>query len=167
MLVSMRISISGRQQQLDSYTLLGFAVPIMLAVAIGLVVHAAARPIAAPVHQETNASGAVTETTPVNQPTAAEIAAANQAILGYCSSDLRQDTSCSLISNSSMTAPGFVETGLQMHGNFAADGSSSQGLALAKGSGTDWAVIWVGQGCIPRDTATQNGVPTSLNICSS
>lgn len=163
----MRASILGRQRQLDNYTLLGLAAPIVLAVAIGLVVHAAARPIAAPVHQETNASGAVTETTPVDQPTAAEIAAANQAILAYCGNDLRQDTSCSLMSNSSMTAPGFVETGLQMHGNFAADGSSSQGLALAKGSGTSWAVIWVGQDCIPRDVATQNSVPSSLNICSS
>ena len=163
----MRVSILGWQRQLDSYTFLGFAAPIVLAVVVGLLIHAAARPIAQPLHQVTNASGAVTDTTPVNQPTAAEVAAANQAILAYCSNDLRQDVSCSLMASSSMTAPGFVEAGLQMHGSFATDGSSSQGLALAKGSGTNWAVIWVGQGCIPRDVATQNDVPTSLNICSS
>jgi hypothetical protein len=154
-------------KRFDPATLVGFLVPVGLAVLIGLIIHAYSQPIGAPVRQETNASGAVTATTPVDPPTEAEIAVANQTILSYCSNDLRKDTSCSLIAGSTVTAPGFIETGLKMSGSFATDGTSAQGVALAKGSGTSWAVVWVGQSCIPKDVATQNSVPGSFKVCSS
>ncbi|HUB93735.1 MAG TPA: hypothetical protein VMB52_04485 [Verrucomicrobiae bacterium] len=155
---------------LDPMVLVGFLVPVALAILIGLVIRANSNPIAAPVAQTTNASGGVTAVTPVNPPSASEIASANQTILAYCDNDLRVNTSCALIPNSTSSAPGFVETGLHMSGSFAAadtGGTSPDGLALAKGSGTSWAVIWVGQNCIPKDVATENAVPSSFNICSS
>jgi len=155
------------EKRFDPVVLVGFLIPVGLAILIGLIIHAYSNPIPEPLRQETNASGAVTATTPVNPPTDAEIAVANQTILNYCSSDLRQDTSCTLIPNSTVTAPGFVETGLKLSGSFATDGASPNGLALAKGSGNSWAVVWVGQSCIPADVATQNAVPSSLKICSS
>jgi hypothetical protein len=154
----------------DPMVLVGFLVPVALAILIGLLIRANSNPIASPLAEATNPSGAVTAVTPVDPPTASEIASATQTILAYCDNDLRVDTSCSIIANSTSTAPGFVETGLQMSGSFAAEGTggtSPDGLALAKGSGTSWAVIWVGQTCIPQDIATQNAVPSSLNICSS
>jgi len=154
-------------KRFDPVTVVGFLIPVALAVLIGLVISARSRPITQPLRQTTDASGSVTATTPVNQPTAAEVSAANQAILNYCSSDLRADTSCALIPDSSSTAPGFVETGLKMSGSFATDGTSPNGLALAKGSGNSWSVVWVGQSCIPKDIAAQNAVPGSLNVCSS
>lgn len=155
------------KKQFDPVTLVGFLIPVGLAVLIGLIIHAYSQPIPAPLRQETSPSGNVTATTPVNPPTNAEIAAANQAILDYCSNDLRKDTGCSLIAGSTLTAPGFVETGLKMSGSFAADGTSAQGLALAKGSGNSWAVVWVGQNCVPTDVASQNSVPGSLKVCAS
>jgi hypothetical protein len=151
----------------DPAVIAGFLIPILVAVAIGLLIRIHSKPIAAPVEQQTNASGAVTSTAPVNPPTAAEVASANQTILNYCSSDLRQDTSCALIANSTVAAPGFVETGVKLSGSFASDGATPDGLALAKGSGTSWSVIWVGQTCIPKDVASQNNVPTTLTICTS
>lgn len=151
----------------DPLTAIGFLIPIALAILIGLIIHAHSKPIQAPVSQTTNPSGGVTATAPVNPPTADEIAAANSAILSYCNNDLRQDTSCALVANSDKTAPGLVESGLNMSGHFASDGNSSQGLALAKGSGTSWSVVWVGQNCIPKDVANQNSVPGSLNVCSN
>jgi hypothetical protein len=154
-------------KRFDPTILVGFLIPIGLAILVGLIIHTYSQPIAAPVRQETNPSGAVTATTPVNPPTDAEVAAANEAILNYCSSDLRKDTSCSLIAGNTVTAPGFVETGLKLSGSFATDGASPNGLALAKGSGNSWAVVWVGQSCIPADVAAQNSVPTSLKVCSS
>jgi hypothetical protein len=147
----------------------GFLIPVAIAILIGLVIRANSNPIQAPVAQTTNASGGVTADTPVNPPTANEIATANQTILSYCSNDLRVDTSCALLPNSTTIAPGFVETGLKMSGTFAdADtgGTSPNGLALAKGSGNSWAVIWVGQTCIPPDVATENSVPSAFTICS-
>ena len=153
------------KKRFDPATALGFVIPILLAVLIGLLIRAHSNPIQAPVTETTNASGGVTATAPANPPTASEIASANQAILNYCNNDLRQDTSCQLLSNT-MSAPGFVETGLKMSGSFAADGASPDGLALAKGSGTSWSVVWVGQSCIPQDVANQNAVPTSLNVCA-
>jgi len=154
---------------LDPLVLAGFLIPVALAVAVGLLIRTHSNPIPSPVSQTTNASGNVTAVTPVNLPTASEINSANQAILNYCDNDLRVNTSCSLIANSTVTAPGLVETGLKMSGSFAtegAGGSSPEGLALAKGSGTSWAVIWVGQTCVPKDIATQYSVPSSLNTCS-
>jgi hypothetical protein len=155
------------RERVDPITLLGFTIPILLAVLIGMLIRAHSNPITAPLKQTTNATGTVTSTTPVNPPTADEVAAANQAILNYCSSDLRQDTSCQLIPNSTATVPGFVETGVKMSGSFANDGATPNGLALAKGSGTSWSVVWVGQNCIPQDVASQNAVPKSLTVCSS
>jgi len=149
----------------DPLVVVGFLIPIALAVLIGLVVHAHSKPIQAPVAQTTNASGGVTSTAPANPPTPDEVNAANAAILSYCSNDLRQDTTCSLVAGSDKTAPGFVESGLKMSGHFATDGTSSEGLALAKGSGSTWSVIWVGQNCVPGDVASQNAVPSSLNVC--
>jgi len=148
-------------------TVVGFLLPIALATLIGLAIYAHSKPIQSAVTQTTDPSGGVTATAPAEPPTAAEVATADQAILGYCDNDLRQDTSCTLVPNSNVTAPGFVESGLKLSGTFATDGASPVGLALAKGSGTSWSVIWVGQTCIPQDTATQNAVPSSLNICSS
>jgi len=163
-------SLFSTKKPFDPMTLIGFLMSIGLAVLIGMAIYAHSKPIQIPVTQTTNASGAVTSTAPVNPPTAAEVAAANAAILSYCQNDLRQDTSCALIANSDQTAPGFVESGLKMSGTFASsatDGTSPVGLALAKGSGATWSVVWVGQNCIPPDTASQNEVPSSLNICSS
>lgn len=160
-------SLAGTAKHFDPMVFVGFLLPVALAVLIGLAIHAHSRPISAPVTQTTNSSGGVTATAPANLPTTGEISAANSAILTYCSNDLRSDTSCSLVANSNKTAPGFVESGLQMTGHFATDGNSSQGLALAKGSGGTWTVVWVGQNCIPQDIASQNAVPSSLNICSS
>ena len=161
------ITAFAAKKSSDPLAVLGFLIPIALAVLIGLAIHAHSRPIQAPVAQTTNPSGGVTSTAPADPPTADEISAANTAILSYCSNDLRQDTSCALVPNSVKTAPGFVESGLQMSGHFATDGTSSQGLALAKGSGGSWSVVWVGQNCIPADMASQNAVPSSLNVCSS
>lgn len=152
---------------MDPAVIIGFLIPIGLAVLIGLAIQAHSKPIQDPLSQTTNASGGVTATAPVNPPTAAEVSAADAAILTYCSNDLRQDTSCLLVPNSNATAPGFVEAGLKMSGQFATDGNSSAGLALAKGGGNTWSVVWVGQNCIPQDVATQNNVPSSLSICSS
>lgn len=148
----------------DPATLVGFAIPFLLAALIATAFHIHT---AVQKHNQTASSqnGQTVATGPL--PTADEISNANNTILSYCSSDLRQDTSCALVPNSDVTAPGFVETGLQMSGSFADDGSSSQGLALAKGSGANWEVVWVGQNCIPQDVATKNQVPASLNICSS
>ncbi len=154
-------------KRFDPITVVGFLIPISLAILIGLIISMRSQPIAQPVQQTTDASGTVTATAPVNPPTAAEVSAANQAILNYCTSDLRANTSCALTPGSTSTAPGFVETGLKLSGTFAADGASPNGLALARGSDNSWAVIWVGQNCIPRDVATQNAVPASLNVCSS
>ncbi|HUB93847.1 MAG TPA: hypothetical protein VMB52_05075 [Verrucomicrobiae bacterium] len=160
-------NLFNKGKHFDPATLVGFMIPIAFATLVGALIYAHANPIKAPVAQQTNASGSVTATTPVDPPTATEIATANQIILSYCSSDLRADTSCALVGNSTTTAPGFVETGLKMNGTFATDGASTNGLALAKGSGSSWAVVWVGQGCIPQDIATEYAVPSSLNICAS
>lgn len=155
------------RKNLDPMTIVGFLLPIILAVLVGLAIRAHSRPIQSPLTQNTNPSGSVTSTAPVNPPSADEIAAADNAILAYCRNDLRQDTSCGLVANSNKIAPGFVESGLKMNGHFAADGSSSEGLALAKGSGSAWSVIWVGQSCVPQDVANQYAVPSNLNVCSS
>lgn len=159
--------VSIAKKGFDSAVIAGFLLPALVAVLIGLAIRAHSRPIQTPMAQTTDSSGSVTATAPVNLPTAAEIAAANAAVLAYCENDLRQDTSCALVLGTDTTAPGFVEAGLKLDGHFATDGNSSQGLALAKGSGDSWVVIWVGQSCIPPDVATQNSVPSSLNICSS
>jgi hypothetical protein len=151
----------------DPMVLVGFLIPLAAATLIGLAIYSHSKPIQSPVTQTTNASGGVTSTAPVNAPTLSDIAAANTAILSYCQNDLRQDTTCVLVPDSNATAPGFVESGLKMSGAFAADGSSPIGLALAKESGTSWSVIWVGQSCVPTDVATENGVPSSMNVCSS
>lgn len=148
----------------DPATLIGFALPFLLAVIVATLFHmhtSVQKHHQATTEQSTQAQ----QTGPL--PSADEVTAANNTILSYCSSDLRQDTSCSLMPGSDVTAPGFVEAGLQMSGSFANDGSSSQGLALAKGSGTNWDVVWVGQNCIPPDVAAKNKVPATLNICSS
>jgi hypothetical protein len=157
----------GIEKKFDPVTVVGFLIPVLLAILIGVAIRAHSRPIQAPLTQTTNFSGGVTSTAPVNPPTADEVAAANDAILAYCRNDLRQDTSCGLVANSNKTAPGFVVSGLQMNGHFASDGNSSQGIALAKGSGSTWSVIWVGQSCIPQDVANQYAVPGSLGVCSS
>ena len=151
-------------------TLVGFLIPIGFATLIGLAIYAHSKPISLPESQTTNASGGVTSTAPINPPTAAEVATANAVILAYCQNDLRQDTSCALIPNSNATAPGFVESGLKMSGTFAAadtEGAAPEGMALAKGSGSSWSVVWVGQSCIPSDIASENGVPSSMDVCSS
>ncbi|HSX31381.1 MAG TPA: hypothetical protein VLE99_05685 [Candidatus Saccharimonadales bacterium] len=144
---------------------LGFVVPFALAVLIGLLLRP--HPVSMPSNATSTTSQTSSAATSGSQPTAAEVSAANAAILTYCRSDLRADTSCSLIPNSSITAPGFVKTDLSMTGQFATDGSSSRGSALAKGAGNAWSVIWVGQGCIPKNVATGNNVPASLNVCTS
>ena len=154
-------------KKFDPVVVIGFLIPVFLAALIGLAIRAHSRPIQSPLTQTTNFSGGVTSTAPANPPTADEIAAANAAILAYCRNDLRQDTSCGLVANSNKTAPGFVVSGLQMSGHFASDGSSAEGMALAKGSGSTWSVVWVGQNCIPLDIANQYAVPSSLNVCSS
>jgi len=154
-------------KRFDPMTIVGFLVPIALATLTGLAIYAHSRPIQSAITQTTDPSGGVTATTPVNPPTAAEVAVADQTILAYCDNDLRQDTSCAITPNSNVTAPGFVESGLKLSGTFATDGASPTGLALAKGSNTSWTVVWIGQSCIPQDVATENAVPSSLNICSS
>jgi hypothetical protein len=159
-----------KQGRFDPMVVVGFLIPVAIAVLIGIAIYAHSQPITIPESQTTNASGGVTSTSPANPPSAADIAAADAAILMYCQNDLRQDTSCALISNSNSTAPGFVESGLKMSGSFAAsdtEGAAPQGLALAKEDGTSWDVIWVGQTCIPNNVASENGVPSSLNICSN
>jgi hypothetical protein len=157
----------GSTKKLDPVTIIGFLIPVLLAVLIGIAVRAHSRPIQAPLTQTTNFSGGVTSTAPANPPSTDEIASANAAILAYCRNDLRQDTSCGLVANSNKTAPGFVVSGVQMNGHFASDGNSSEGMALAKGSGSTWSVVWVGQNCIPQDIANQYAVPSYLNVCSS
>jgi hypothetical protein len=155
------------KKSFDPMTIVGFLLPIVFAMLIGFAIRAHSRPIQSPLAQNTNPSGGVTSTAPVNPPSSDEVAAADNAILSYCRNDLRQDTSCGLIANSNKTAPGFVESGVQMSGHFAADGSSAEGLALAKGSGSTWSVIWVGQNCLPQDIANQYAVPDTLSVCSS
>lgn len=144
---------------------MGFCIPLMAALLIGLSVYT-------PTKSATIGSGTSGN---VNQPTdngvgllpnPTEINAANNIILAYCSKDLRQDTSCELAPNSNQTAHGFIEVGLNMKGSFATDGSASQGLALAQGSGEEWNVVWVGQNCIPRNIVTKYNVPNTLKGCS-
>jgi len=146
---------------------IGFLAPLVLALLIGLVLshHKPAQTLS----QKSSQTAVVSsDAAPVGtQPTDSDIEAANAAVLAYCSSDLRQDTSCALIPGSDVAAPGFVETGLKESGQFDPNGATNQGLGLAKQSGSSWSVIWVGQGCIPKDVAAQNNVPGSLNICAS
>jgi len=161
---------TNTKKRFDRLTVLGFLIPILLAVAVGLLIRANSQPVPIPETQTTNASGGVTSQTPANPPSAAEVANANQTILNYCDNDLRADTSCEIIPNTDQTAPGFVETGLKMSGSFAAadtGGTTPVGSALAKGSGDSWSVIWVGQGCIPTDVASQNAVPSSFDVCAA
>jgi hypothetical protein len=163
-------NLLAKRGRFDPMIAVGFLLPIAFATLIGLAIYAHSKPIQMPESQTTNASGGVTATAPVSTPTATQVAAANAAILSYCENDLRQDTSCALIPNSDTTAPGFVESGLRMTGSFATsdtEGASPVGLALAKASGSSWSVVWVGQNCIPSDVASENAVPSSLNICSS
>jgi len=163
-------SLLGKRGRFDPMSIIGFLLPMALAILIGFAIYAHSKPIQMPESQTTNASGGVTSTSPVNTPTAAQVSAANDAILSYCENDLRQDTSCALVPNSDSIAPGFVESGLKMTGTFATSdtqGASPAGLALAKENGDSWVVIWVGQNCIPKNVASENGVPSSLNICSS
>src|SRR5882762_7584071 len=90
------------QKRFDVVTLLGFLVPFALAVLIGILIHTHSKPIPAPLTQTTNPSGGVTATAPASPPSASEIVTANAAILAYCSSDLRQDTSCALVDRKSV-----------------------------------------------------------------
>jgi len=154
-----------RDKVFDTATPVGFLLPFLVAALIGWAIYAHSKPVAAPLNQETAPSGKVTVTTPALPPTAEEVDAADAAILAYCTSDLRADTGCSLVADSNQTAPGFVLSGLHMTGQFAVDGAGTDGLALAKGSGSSWHVVWVGQQCIPQEIATQNRVPAALTIC--
>jgi hypothetical protein len=158
---------TAKYKRFDPIVVLGFLLPICVAVLIGMAIYSHSRPIQAPITETTDSSGGVTSTAPANPPTAAEITNATAAILSYCQNDLRQDTSCTLVANSNKTAPGYVESGLTMSGQFASDGNSSAGIAIAKGSGSNWTVIWVGQNCVPKDTASQDGIPITLSVCST
>jgi len=157
-----------RQNSFSRVTLIGFLLPLVLALLIGglLSHHKPAKAVNSNNTRDTtvvssNAAPAGT------QPTDSDIAAANAALLAYCSNDLRQGTSCSLINGSDVAVPGFVEVGISETGQFDPNGASNKGLGLAKQDGASWSVIWVGQDCIPKDVATQNAVPAALNICAS
>lgn len=148
----------------------GFLLPLLLAILIGLLVHGhQAQPT--PARTQTAVSAETPSSTPTAPatapPSAEEIAAANAAILAYCKNDLRQGTDCTLIDNSNVAAPGFVKSGVRMSGYFEGRNTSTDGAAVAKGSGNNWSVIWVGQGCVPTDIATKYAVPGSLGICGA
>jgi len=145
--------------------------PLVLAVVVGTLLHLTIKPLREPA--TIGASTAIISTgsaTPnasstSQLPSAADIESANNAILAYCRNDLRQGTNCTLISNSSVTAPGFVESGVRMSGYFEGHTSSTDGVALAKGGGGSWSVLWVGQGCIPKSIASSNDVTQPLQVC--
>lgn len=142
--------------------------PLILAAFVGLVLHRTIKPISSPTPVGTDAAaiGTLSTTPATNQlPSAAGIESANTAILNYCRNDLRQGTNCTLLPSTDVTAPGFVESGVRMSGYFEGAHSSTDGLALAKGSGGSWLVIWVGQNCIPKDVAATNGVTQPLQVC--
>lgn len=156
-------------------TIIGFIVPFACVAVIGLAlrIHTSITRKTSPVQSGTanttkpaNASAGATPTIGV-QPSAADVAAANAAILAYCTSDLRQDSYCSLIANSNIAAPGFVASQITETGSFADGVTSSQGTALAKASGATWSVVWVGQGCVPQNVAKQYSVPNAFTICAS
>lgn len=148
----------------DKWTIAGFAIPIFLALLVASFLHFVNQPGSVDSKKLATKSSTISSGTgPL--PSSEEINAANNVILEYCSRDLRKDTSCTLNEGTNQTAPGFVEIGLRINGSFAADGSSSQGLALAKGSGQEWSVIWVGQNCIPHSIAATYNVPMSLHTC--
>ncbi|MEJ0072966.1 MAG: hypothetical protein WDN27_02675 [Candidatus Saccharibacteria bacterium] len=156
------------RERLTRDNLIGFCIPLVLALLIGWGVHAHySKP--APLPDDTTAASSASQSEAATGPlpTASEIAAANAAILAYCSNDLRSDTNCSLVANSNATAPGFVESGISESGHYETGNNTTAGEALAKGSGSSWTVIWLGQGCIPQNIAEQNNVPNTLSICSS
>lgn len=150
-------------------TLIGFMLPLVLAAVVGVILHASIKPVSAPAVVGTDAAaiGTVSNATnTTNQlPSAGDIESANTAILNYCRNDLRQGTNCTLINNTDVTAPGFVESGVRMSGYFEGHNSSTDGVALAKGGGSSWSVLWVGQGCIPKSIAASNGVTQPLQVC--
>jgi hypothetical protein len=149
---------------------IGFLTPLVIAILIAIALHHPAPKTAAPATSSTSQAAAQAHDASVAsgaQPTEREVSAAKAAILAYCTSDLRQDTSCTLIGGHDGTAPGFVKTGVRTTGHFEDSGTVNDGEAVAKGGGSNWTVVWVGQGCIPSDIASKNGVPTSLGVCGS
>jgi hypothetical protein len=159
--------VRSRLQRVTVPGIIGFCAPFALLILLALIFHHPVAPAttASTTTGDKTAASATTSAGPL--PTSDEVAAANQAILSYCTNDLRQGTNCTLISNSNVTAPGFVESGVRMSGYFEGNSSTTDGSALAKGSGSSWQVIWVGQGCIPKNVAQQNDVAASLDVCAS
>ena len=148
-------------------TVIGFLLPFALVLLMGFALHSHKRSVTNIPLSSTASSRTSTPTAgdTRQQPSGSEISSADAAILTYCQDDLRQGTNCSLIANSNVAAPGFVESGVRMSGYFEGQNSRTDGLALAAGSGSSWSVIWVGQGCIPQDIANQNNVPSTFNVC--
>ncbi len=150
-------------------TIIGFTIPLILATFVGVLLQLSIKPVSKPASIGTDAAAIGTlptmPTAPNQLPAAADIESADNAILTYCRNDLRQGTNCTLIGNSSVTAPGFVESGVRMSGYFEGHTSSTDGIALAKGGGSSWSVLWIGQGCIPKNIANSNGVTQPLQVC--
>jgi hypothetical protein len=143
--------------------------PLVLAVLVAIILHHPAPKTASPATSTTTQTATHGSDAPASgaMPSDSEVANAKAAILAYCTSDLRQDTSCTLIGGHDGTAPGFVKTGVRTTGHFEDSGAVNDGAAVAKGGDNSWTVIWVGQGCIPSDIASKNSVPTSLGVCGS
>lgn len=161
---------NNRSDGITRPAVIGFLTPLVLAVLVAIILHHPAPKTAAPVASNTGQTATPASDTPAPSgamPTDSEVSAAKAAILAYCTSDLRQDTTCTLIGGHDGTAPGFVKTGVRTTGHFEDSGAVNDGEGVAKGSGSSWTVIWVGQGCIPSDVASKNGVPASLGVCGS
>ncbi|HSX06959.1 MAG TPA: hypothetical protein VLG92_04515 [Candidatus Saccharimonadia bacterium] len=150
-------------------TIIGFFLPFLLAACAGILFHLYNKPVSRPFTTGTNitAIGTTSPTSTISNdlPTTADVASANAAILDYCRNDLRTGTNCTLLANSDITAPGFVESGVRMSGYFEGHSSATDGVALAKGGGSSWSVIWIGQGCIPKNVANSNNVTQPLQVC--
>ena len=151
---------------------IGFLIPFAVAVVIGVLLHLNGQQAPSPEStgntrgtqiSPSTASGPQERTAP---PSAEEVSQANAAILTYCRNDLRQGTNCTLIANTDKTAPRFVLSGVRMSGYFLGSYIVTDGWGLAQQSGGSWNVIWIGQGCIPKNVAGEHKVASSLGVCS-
>jgi len=147
------------------YTIIGFLSPLLLAGLIGLLLHVHGHHQPAATTRPATAATTGVPSGPL--PSGSAVSVANAAIVAYCNNDLRQDDHCSLVADSDVTAPGFVKAGIRESGHYATGDDTTDGVAVAKGSGSSWSVIWLGQGCVPKAVADQNQVPASLGVCAS
>lgn len=113
--------------------------------------------------KQTTASSSQPKSNNAGNPSASDIQAAHAAMIADCQKNYPSDT-CASSSQDDKTAPNFVEgsVGANVPGEDIADAAY---VALAKDIGGKWTVIWSGQSCIPKTTASQYAIPSVFNVC--